>query len=799
MMILINYLKIAIRNLINNRTSAFINVGGLAIGMAVATLIGLWIWDELSFNQYHDHYDSITLVKRKGHNRGEIFISDYQVSALGDHLRTTYGNHFERVTMIRRPEEYILSAGEKAFTQIGQFMEPEGPEMLSLRMLAGSRKGLEGVNSILLSESVATKLFPLQDPIGESVRINNNTVVQVTGIYEDLPHNSQFRQATFISPLSLFFSMTDQDANAWTNQNMLIYTQLQPGTDLAEINALIKDDYAVNAGRDDLENPPELFLLPMRKWHLYSEFENGQPVASANLKFIWFNGIIGLFVLFLACINFMNLSTARSEKRAKEVGIRKTIGSRRIHLIHQFFSESILISFLSFSGALALVQLTLPWFNKVSDKQLSILWSSPWFWFAGISFALLTGLLAGSYPALYLSSFKPIRALKGAVRPGSFNTAPRKVLVVFQFVISISLMIGTLIVHRQLQHAKDRPVGYSRSGLLMLPKRVAEFYGKEELLISELKKTGVVAEVGQSNYPLTNTRGNNGGFGWAGKDPTFNPTFNTIRVSHDYGAAIGWELMEGRDFSREFGTDKTGVVINESALKLMNLEQPIGAPISFDEDYFGSNEFKILGVVKDMIKGSPYDEAFPAIMFLSDKQLYWLFIRIDPSVSANKALPKIEAAIKNLIPSAPFDYKFVDEEYAAKFQAEERLSSLATIFAVLAILISCLGLFGLAIYVAEQRTKEIGIRKILGASVTTIIGSLSADFLKLVIIAILIAIPLAWYVSGQWLENYNYRIEIHWSLFAAAALLSIVIAFLTIGFQSLRAALANPIESLRNE
>ncbi len=794
-----NHLKIAIRNLFRNQTSAFINIGGLALGMAVAALIGLWIWDEVSYNKYHDNYDHLAQVKRMVKHPENGFVSDYQVSALGDHLRTTYGHFFEHVAMARRIEEWILTADNLNFTQKGSFMQPAAPKMFSLRMITGNHSGLADMNSILLSESVAKKLFDDVDIVGETVQIDSRVAVQVTGVYEDLPHNSAFRDASFIAPLDLFFSMTEQDGNAWSNQNMSIYTQLHSDIDIQEVNAAIKDDYAIKAEKTSDDYPPELFLHPMKEWHLYSEFENGHNVASNQLKFVWFNGVIGLFVLLLACINFMNLSTARSEKRAKEVGIRKTIGSLRVQLIQQFFSESILIAVLACIGALIIVQFSMPWFNGIADKNLHIPWAAPSFWIAGIAFTLFTGILAGSYPAFYLSSFKPVKALSGKLGVGRPTITPRKTLVVFQFVVSIALIIGTLIVHQQLKYAKNRPVGYSQEGLLMLPKRVDAFYGKANILKNELQKTGVVVHVGQSNYPLTNTFGNNDGFSWAGKDPGFDPTFNTIRVNHDYGKTIGWELVAGRDFSEDFGTDKTGVIINESALRIMNLQNPIGEKLTFSRDYFGGPEFTILGVVKDMIKGSPFDEAFPAIMFLSERELYWLFIRMDPRSSVAEALPKIKTAIQAVIPTAPFDYKFVDEEYAAKFKAEERIGSLASIFALLAILISCLGLFGLAIYVAEQRTKEIGIRKILGASVGNIVRLLSIDFIKLVLVAILLAVPFAWYVANQWLQNYTYRIDLPWQIFVLAGFTAIAIALLTIGFQSIRAALANPVESLRSE
>ena len=794
-----NHLKLAFRNITRNQFSSVINIGGLTAGMAVAILIGLWIRDELSFNKYHENYEYITQVRRTGISEGESFASRYQVSALGEHLRSNYGNHFRQVVMGRRTEEYILSAGETSFTQSGNFMEAGAPEMLTIQMKSGTRDGLRDMNSILLSETVARKLFNGAEAVGKTLKIDNQEVVTVTGVYEDFPFNSSFREVTFLAPLELFFNMTGLDGNAWTNQNMFIYTLLDKDADLAEVNELIRDDYAVKVDLANAEHPPELLLHPMSKWHFYTEFTKGKAASGPRLQMVWFNGIIGFFVLLLACINFMNLSTARSEKRAREVGIRKTLGSLRYQVIQQFFGESLLITVLALVGALALVQLSLPWFNHVADKQIVILWGNPYFWLAALTFTVITGLLAGSYPAIYLSSFQPVRALQGSFGRRDHKSLSRQSLVVFQFTISIALIIGTLIIHRQIQHAKERPVGYTKAGLIMLPKRVGEFYGKFAILEQELLKTGVVSSIGECNYPLTTTLGNNNGFDWQGKDPNFNPTFNTIRVSHDYGKTIGWEMLAGRDFSREFGTDATGVVISESSAALMGFDDPVGQNLHFSEDFFGSRDFTILGVTKDLVKDSPFEPVFPSIMFLSERELSWMFIRISPGHTAREALPKIEAAIKNVIPTAPFDYKFADEEYAAKFSAEERLADLATLFAALAILISCLGLFGLAVFVTERRTKEIGIRKLLGATVTQVVGLLSRDFLKLVVVAIAISIPLSHYIAQRWLENFTYRMELSWWIFALAGILAIAIAFLTISLQSMKAALRNPADSLKTE
>jgi ABC-type antimicrobial peptide transport system permease subunit len=619
----------------------------------------------------------------------------------------------------------------------------------------------------------------------------------VTGVYKDLPKNSEFSEATYFAPLDLYLD-GNGSLTAWDNYHMYIYAQLKPEVRPEQVSAVVKDAMVPHVGVESGKPGPEIFLHPMSRWHLYSDFENGQLVTSNELTFVRLCAIIGLFVLLLACINFMNLSTARSAMRAKEVGIRKTIGSMRSQLVSQFLSESVLVAILAFMLSILMVQFSLSWFNQVAGKEMSILWGSPLFWLAAIGFTLGTGLLAGSYPALYLSSFMPVKVLKGTLGAGRSAALPRKVLVTFQFTVSIVLIMGTLVVYQQIEHAKNRPVGYNRSGLISL--RSPDYSGKYQVLHEELKKIGAVTETAQANYPLTNTKGNNSGFGWRGKDPRMepDPTFNTIQVTHEYGKTINLEFISGRDFSRAYSTDKNGVIINESAAKLLGLGNPVGEVLRSPEGMGGKN-FQVLGVVKDMVKDSPFGPTVPSIIFLSEDNMGWLFIRLNPALSASEALPKIENVFKKIVPSADFAYRFADAEYALKFAAEERVGKLAAVFAALTILISCMGLFGLATYMAEQRTKEIGIRKVMGATVLNLWGMLSKDFVYLVILAFLIATPLAYYFLSGWLQNFEYHIGISWWVFGAAGLSALLITLLTVSIQSIKAALANPVKSLRSE
>jgi len=791
-----NYFKIGYRNLAKNKGYSLINIGGLAIGMTVAMLISLWVFDEVSYNKYHNNYDRIGQVFFNGEYDGHIETNRSVTTGLGTHLKETYPSQFESVMMVRaRLEEKLFSYKNDHFIENGYYMQPEGPEMLGLKMLSGTAKSFNSLTSVLLSKSLADKIFADQDPIGEVVRFDEQVDLEVTGIYEDLPKNSFLKKASYLAPLDLYLYGWS-DLNVWDNQNMFLYVQLRDGVKWDEASALIKDAY--NTHRDSGDEF-EVFIHPMSEWHLNSKFEYGQLVTSNRIIVVWLYSAIGFAVLLLACVNFMNLSTARSENRAKEIGVRKSMGSARIQLMSQFLSESVLVSFLAFIISIVTISISLPWFNQLVGKGMSIPWNEPLFWLFGIGFTLFTGILAGSYPALLLSGFNPVKSLKGSFKTGKYATLPRKVLVVFQFTVSITLIIGTVIIYQQIEFVKDRPVGYMRDGLLMMPKRSSDLYGKYDVLRNELKKTGVVEEVGEANYPLTNTLGNNGGFSWKGSNPDNNISFNTIRVNHDYGKAIGWEVIAGRDFSRENKTDNASVLITESAMKKMGLENPVGMVLHSKWDYWGSPQFTIIGVVKDLIKGDPFESSYPAIMFLSEREMQWQFVRINKDYPQGEAIAKIEQVYQKIAPGAYTDFKVMQDEYAYKFKSEEHLGQLAAFFSILAILISCLGLFGLAAYVTERRSKEIGIRKVLGASISGIWQLLTKDFVTLILLSSILAAPIAYYSLNSWMGKYEYRMDISLWIFAYACFGALIITLVTVSYQAIKSALANPVDSLRNE
>ncbi len=790
-----NYLKIAWRNLLGNKGSSVINIGGLAVGMAVAMLIGFWIHDELSFNKNFKNYSHISQVMQNTTMNGETGTGSTMPFPIGEELRKNFGSDFKYVVMSSWNESHILAFGEKKLTKSGTYFEPQALDMLSVKMLKGTKDGLKDPSSILLSGSSAIACFGNADPIGKIMKIDNKLNVKVTGVYEDMPYNSSFADVGFIAPWELFSNSEGlkNQADPWRCNCFLAYTQIADHADINKVSAKIRDIKLAKINKSELIQKPQVFLFPMSKWHLYSEFKNGVSIGG-RIQYVWLFGIIGVFVLLLACINFMNLSTARSEKRAKEVGIRKSVGSLRLQLIFQFFIESLLVVAFSFMLSLLLVQLVLPFFNDVSGKKMFITWNDPLFWLMGIGFSIVTGLIAGSYPALYLSSFKPVKVLKGTFKAGRLAAIPRKVLVVLQFTVSVTLITGTIIVFRQIQFAQNRPVGYSRNGLLMLPIATSDIHNHFDAVKNELLKSGAVAEMTEAGSPTTAVWSTNSGFDWKGKDPGLAVEFPNTDVSYDYGKTVGWQFIDGRDFSREFLTDSMAFVVNETAAKFMGLKNPVGEILKWD-----GSPFKIIGVIKDMLVESPYEQVRPSIFHLSKYPGNIVMIKINPRMAAREALAKIETVFKSYNPAQPFDYRFVDEDYAKKFGNEERIAKLASFFAALAIFISCLGLFGMASFMAEQRTKEIGVRKVLGASVFNLWGLLSRDFMLLVIISLFIAIPLAYYFMYNWLQNYHYRTEISWWIFAASGFGAMMITLLTVSYQAIRAAIANPVKSLRTE
>ncbi|HEY8967985.1 MAG TPA: ABC transporter permease [Puia sp.] len=790
-----NFFKMAVRNLRRNKAHSFINIAGLSVGMAVAMLIGLWIWDELSFNKEYPNYERIAKVMQHITINGQTGTQSALPYVTGDELRKVYGSDFKYIMMSSWVNDHILAAGDKKITRSGSYTDPQVADMLSLKMLHGVHNALEDQHSIILSASAARALFGEADPMGRTVTIDGKFEVKVTGVYEDLPYKSSFGNVTFIAPWQLYIDNNfwlEKYSKPWSNNSFQAFVQIADNADMEKVSEKIRD-MKKNASKEDVPFHPVIFLQPMRKWHLYDEFKNGVNTGG-QIEFVWLFGTIGFFVLLLACINFMNLSTARSEKRAKEVGIRKAIGSLRGQLIRLFYGESLFAVLIALVGALLLMALALPYFNEVADKRMHIPWANPCFWAAVLVFCCFTGLIAGSYPALYLSAFRPVKVLKGAFRVGRLASMPRRVLVVVQFTVSIVLIISTIILYKQIQFAKDRPVGYDRAGAVTIPVVTEEIHKHFELVRSELIGSGAVAEMAESSTAATEVGEYDNGFEWPGPGHPSNEDFGVVWVSPEYGKAVGWKIKEGSDFSRERIRDSNSIILNESAVKYMGLKDPVGTLIKWN-----NRSYQVAGVVGDMVMQSPYTPVYPTVFIMDAGAQPVIDVRLGRTMGTRAALEKIESVFKRYNPAQPFACKFIDREYAQKFEDEERIGKLSGVFALLAIFISCLGLFGMASFMAEQRTREIGVRKVLGASVWGLWRLLSKDFVVLVVISLLIAIPIAWYFMSNWLLRYEYRTSMPWWIFVLSAVGAMGITLVTVSYQSIKAARANPVKSIRTE
>ncbi|WP_026753023.1 ABC transporter permease [Sediminibacter sp. Hel_I_10] len=796
-----NYIKIAFRNLFKNKVYSFINIFGLAIGMAATIMIGLWVADELSHNNYFQNRETIAQVWQHQTINNKTETGSAIPMPLEFALREKHNDNFKHIIMSSWTFPQYLGYGEKNISIQGNFMQEGAPDMLNLEILKGEKNGLKEKNSIMISQSTALTLFGSKNPLGEIIKTNNKDDMTVTAVYEDIPKNNSFSDTEYIMPWKHYITTQEWlkiSKDYWDNNSFQMFVQINDNTTMEAVTDKISKVKQIE-DPEMVQFDARMFLHPMKNWHLRSDFENGVQ-SGGRIENVWLFGIIGGFILLLACINFINLSTARSEKRATEVGIRKSIGSQRSQLIFQFLCESFVIVVLSFIVALGVVLLFLNGFNNLASKMIEFPWASAQFWIISIVFILFTAILAGSYPALYLSSFNPVAVLKGTFKSGKNSSLPRKILVVAQFTISAALIIGTLVVMNQIQFSKDRPTGYNKEGLIQIPTMSGAFSGKTDLMRNQFIESGAVLEMATTSSPTTEVWSNRSGYTWDGKPEGFQEDLAYTDVSWEFVETIGAKIIDGRGFSREFATDSNAVILNETAVKYMGIKDPIGKYIRDSDVEDPNTPLKIIGVIDDIVMQSPYSPVKQS-MYVFDYygNASYYNLRLNPDNSLSDNLATIEKVYKSNFPNIPFDYQFVDEEYGKKFASEERIASLARIFTILAIFISCLGLFGLASFVAEQRTKEIGVRKVLGASMNQLWLLLSKDFITLVVIALLIASPLAYYIMGQWLQKFNYRTTVTWDVLAIACLGALAITLITVSFQAIRAAMANPTKSLRTE
>ena len=791
-----NYFKTAWRNIVRNKGYNAINIAGLATGMAVALIIGLWVYYQFSYDRFLPGYQHVFTARLKFNNNGEIGVGPATPLPLAAALK----RDIPGVGYVAQADwmgPHSLVTGDKKLYPGGAMASQDFLNVFQYPLLKGNaNEALKAPYSIVLTESVAKALFGNEDPMNKIIRVDNSNNVTVTGILKDLPANSTLK-FNYIIPLGYAEAtqgwVKEASAN-WRDKSFQTFVALDPNVSYAQVEPALQSLMKKYSPEDYKLFQVGLFFQPMKNWHLYTEFKNGME-AGGLIDYVKMFSLIGFLVLLIACINFMNLSTAHSEKRAREVGVRKAIGSQRKDLIFQFLVESLAITCIAFLFSLLLVELALPSFNTLTGCAIDVPWNNGFFWLLMISYVLFTGLMAGSRPAFYLSSFNTVKVLKGAVQTGRSATLPRKILVVVQFSCSVALIVSTIIVYQQIQYAKDRPKGYD-SNRLMMTDASNDLSRNYTALKNDLLQSGVVTSITKSSAPATDLWTNQRIDRWQGKQPDETMDIACVGVCDaDYFKTLGMQIKEGRNFVSN-GGDSLNVIINEAAVERMRFKDPLNQVLTWHDV---PQQVTVIGVVKNALMTSPFTDAKPTIFIYAPGWANIISYRLSPTVSTQTAIAKLTGIFNKYNPSYPFLYHFVDESYAAKFNFEVLIGKLAGLFAALAIFISCLGLFGLAAYMAAQRNKEIGIRKVLGASVPQVWLLLSKDFILLVAISCVIASPIAYYFLYDWLQKYPYRITITPFVFVAAGAAAITITIATVSFQAIKAAVANPVKSLRTE
>ncbi|CCH52449.1 Macrolide export ATP-binding/permease protein macB [Fibrisoma limi BUZ 3] len=790
-----NYLTVAFRNLARAKSYAFINIAGLSVGMAASALIALWIQSELTYDQFYSKTDRLFQVYNRDTFNGTTQAWETTPRPLAPALKQDYPDIDDASRY--RPITFVLTANDKNVNIDGAFADPTFLNLFDFPFLTGNAQAsLSEPNGIVITKSLAESLFGTTQALGKIIQVDHKDSFSVTGVLDDLPDNSRFSSISYLLPYNYFISL-GWGSDDWSSNNEYTFVLLKDKVDPAMAENKIKRVTAqhLKGVLDDVSHR-HIFLHPASKWHLYSKQDNGQLVDGKIVTVRLF-GIIAAFILLIAAVNFINLSTARSEKRAKEVGIRKVAGAQKRSLVFQFISESVLLAFFAGLLALLLIVLCIPLFNTITGKQLSLAFGSVSFWLAAPGFVLFTGLLAGSYPAFYLASFQPIRVMKGTYQPVAAVFSPRKGLVVAQFTFTIVLIIATLVIRQQIHHAQNRESGYDQNNLLFAYLH-GDLPSHYEALQQDLLRSGAAVSVGRSLGPLTDINSRQWGVSWPGSTKADKDIeFDRFGTDTDFLTTMGTKLTAGRALDvRQFPTDSNAVMLNETAVKTMHLKNPVGTSIRFLKQ-----DWQVVGVLKDFVFASPYDPINPVIVSGPGQSvsLGWTSMRLNPANATAKNLEVIEAVFKKYNPGYPFEYTFADESYKAKFADEQRVGVLTSLFSGLSIFIACLGLFGLAAYTAQQRTKEIGIRKTLGASVASIVQLLTKEFIYLTLAAFLIGAPIGWYAMHRWLEDYTYRITIGIDVFTVTLLSAILIVLLTVSFQAIKAALVNPVKSLRSE
>ncbi|MBL7850469.1 MAG: ABC transporter permease [Cyclobacteriaceae bacterium] len=785
-----NYLLVTLRNLRKNATYSFINIAGLSIGIVCSILIMLWVFDELSFDKFQPKATRLYQVWVNAHFDGKVNSWTSVPQPTYEALKTEDSNIIN-TAITDWGGNHLYTVGENRIYKEAYYASEEFLEMFQFPLLKGDVSTvMDDPASLVITESMARTLFGDEDPINQTVRINNAHDLKVTGVLKDIPKNSSFQFDCLMTWKMKIIAedWVKRSQTQWGNYSFQVFVELNDPANETNVENSIRD-LLFRKGETDMKR--EFFLHPMLRWRLHSNFENGQE-SGGMVDYVQMFTIIAAFILVIACINFMNLATARSERRAREVGIRKSVGSRRHELIFQFMGESVFLAVLAFTIAILLAQLLLPFYNQLVDKQLIIDYASPQFWIFAGSLIVFTGLVSGSYPALYLSSFQPVKVLKGKIQVGKSASLPRRILVTLQFGFSILLIIGTIVIYWQINFVKARDLGYDQENLITV-EYTAEVGQNYRAIKQELLNSGVVSSVCKSNSPITEIWSNNF-LGWPGKPEEQKVIFTTISTEYDYTKTMGIKILEGRDFSEDHKSDTAAIIVNKAAIDVMGLKDPIGQQL----DLWGGKR-ELIGIVDNVLMGSPYQPVKPMFMVLIPEWASAVTIRLEKTENLQGSLKKVEEIFKKYNPAYPFEYEFADVEFAKKFTTINMTSHLAGLFASLAIFITGLGLFGLAAFMAEQRTKEIGIRKVMGASVMSLVTLMSRDFSRLVLIAFLISSPIAWWLLNQFLMRFPVRVGIPWWVFPVTGVIALVFASVIVSTQALRAAQANPAVSLRNE
>jgi putative ABC transport system permease protein len=792
-----NFFKTTFRNLRKNSGYSFLNIFGLAIGITCAGLIFLWVEDEFTFDQFNTKKDRLYFVMENQKYDSYTATFGSTPGVLAPAMQAEIPGIANTCRASEDQTSLLFSIGDKSMYASGRYAEPSLFTMFTLPFAEGNAKtAFAQLHSMVITQKTARNFFGNEkNIIGKTVRVNNQTEYVITGVLKDIPENSSL-QFEWVASFQVWFDNSPW-AHRWGNNCLSTYVELKPGAATASVNKLLYN-FIQQRSPQSIARP---FLFPMNDWHLRSEFDNGVQTGGGAITYIRLFTVIAWIILLIACINFMNLATARSEKRAREVGVRKVMGAGRQNLVFQFMGEALLLAVLSAICAVVMMSLVLPAFNTLAQKNLVLNLFNPQHLVALVAIILISGLVAGSYPSLYLSSFNPVFILKGIKLKDGSASLIRKGLVVLQFSVSIVLIISTVLIYLQMQHIKSRNLGLNKNNLIQMDMKGD--MGKNYTPIKQdLLNSGVVGDVALSDHVTLYSGNNSDGLTWDGKSSTAQILISERYVSPEFFKTSGITILEGRDVKETDSamTNKTiHIVITETLEKLMGKGSAVGKTLHYQGDTSGIKA-EVVGVVNDYIYGDMYGKPDPVMFFYSKPEnTTEMYVRLKPQANTEASLQAIQNVMKKNNPAYPFTYQFVDDQFNQMFLKEMLISKLSRIFATLAIIISCLGLFGLAAYTAGRRTKEIGVRKVLGASVSGIVGLLSKDFLKLIAISCLVAFPVSWWLMHNWLLNYQYRIEIGWWIFLAAGISAMLIALITISFQSVKAAIANPVRSLRSE